>query len=74
LATWKALATKFHISLESLGVKAEFLSSQDLASGNLQKFDVIVLGVRTYAARPELPAYNGRLLDYVKNGGVVVIQ
>jgi LmbE family N-acetylglucosaminyl deacetylase len=61
-------------SLESLGVKVEFLSSQDLASGNLQKFDVIVLGVRTYAARPELPAYNGRLLDYVKNGGVVVVQ
>ena len=61
-------------SLENLGIKTDFLSRQDLAQGDLQKFDVIVLGVRAYAARPELATNNGRLLDYVKNGGVVVIQ
>ena len=61
-------------SLENLGVKTEFLSPQDLAQGDLQKFDVIVLGVRAYAARPELATNNSRLLAYVKNGGVVVVQ
>lgn len=61
-------------SLENIGIKTEFLSRQDLAQGDLQKFDVIVLGVRAYAARPELATNNSRLLEYVKNGGAVVIQ
>ena len=61
-------------SLASLGIKAEFLSPQDLAQSDLQKYDVIVLGVRAYAARPELATHNQRLLDYVKNGGVLIVQ
>ena len=61
-------------SLENLGVKVHFLSEQDVAGADLQKFDAIVLGVRTYAARTELRTYNNRLLDYVKNGGVVIVQ
>ena len=61
-------------SLASIGVKSEFLSPEDLAQGDLQKYDVIVLGVRAYAARPELATNNQRLLDYVKNGGVLIVQ
>jgi LmbE family N-acetylglucosaminyl deacetylase len=61
-------------ALEPLGIKAAFLSPADIASGDLSKFDVILLGVRTYAAREELVAHNNRLLDYVKNGGVMIVQ
>ena len=61
-------------SLESLGVKAHLLSPAEINSGNLSVYDVIVLGIRAYAARPELAASNGRLLDYVKQGGVVIVQ
>ncbi|MGH9592651.1 MAG: PIG-L family deacetylase, partial [Bryobacteraceae bacterium] len=61
-------------SLENLGIKVHFLSAQDISSGDLQKYSVIVMGVRTYAARPELATNNNRLLDYVKKGGVVVVQ
>jgi LmbE family N-acetylglucosaminyl deacetylase len=61
-------------ALGNLGVKVSFLSAADLATGDLSKFDVIVLGVRTYAARQDLTTYNERLLDYVKNGGVVIVQ
>ena len=61
-------------SLEHLGIKVSFIGSNDLASGDLSKYDIILLGVRTYAARDDLRTYNGRLLDYVKNGGVVVVQ
>jgi len=61
-------------SLENLGIRVHFLSAEDLASGNLSKFDAIVLGVRTYAAREDLKTYNGRVLDYVKNGGVLIVQ
>jgi hypothetical protein len=61
-------------SLENIGVKVDFLGPQDLAQGNLQKYDVILLGVRAYTARPELATNNQRLLDFVKNGGALVIQ
>ena len=61
-------------SLEHLGIKVTFLAPADVASGDLAKYDAILLGVRTYAARPELSTYNTRLLEYVKNGGVVIVQ
>ena len=61
-------------SLENLGVKPSFLSPADIATGDLSKFDVLLLGVRTYAVRDDLRTYNSRILDYVKNGGVVVVQ
>jgi LmbE family N-acetylglucosaminyl deacetylase len=60
-------------SLESVGIKVHFLSAQDLAA-NLDSYDAIVLGVRAYAARQDVKTYNGRLLDYVRNGGVLIVQ
>lgn len=62
------------LSLLNLGINVHFLSAGDLASGDLSKFDVIILGVRAYAVRDDLKTYNGRILDYAKNGGVVVVQ
>lgn len=61
-------------SLKNLGIKVHFLTAQDLATGDLSKYNVILMGVRTYAVRDDLRTYNGRILDYVKNGGVVVVQ
>ncbi len=61
-------------SLLNLGISVHFLTSDDLASGNLFKFDAIILGVRTYAVREDLKTNNGRILEYVKNGGVVIVQ
>ena len=61
-------------ALEALGIHVTFLSPQDLASSDLNKFDTIVLGVRAYAVRPDLIANNARLLNYVKNGGTVMVQ
>ncbi len=61
-------------SLESLGVAVHLLQPADITAGNLSAYDVIVLGIRAYAARPELAAANGRMLDYVKQGGVLIVQ
>ena len=61
-------------SLEDLGIHVTFLNAQDVATGNLSKFNAIILGVRAYAARPELATYNQRLLNYVHQGGVLIVQ
>ena len=56
------------------GFNVTFLAANDVATANLSNYNVILLGVRAYAAREELKTYNSRLLDYVKNGGVVIVQ
>jgi hypothetical protein len=61
-------------SPEHLGIKVTFLAPADVAGGDLSKYDVILLAVRTYAAREDLRASNNRLIDCVKNGGVCPIQ
>jgi uncharacterized repeat protein (TIGR01451 family) len=61
-------------ALKQLGINVTMLSPQDLASGDLSRFRTIVLGVRAYQAREDLRTYNKRLLDYVSNGGNLVVQ
>jgi LmbE family N-acetylglucosaminyl deacetylase len=61
-------------SLENLGVHATTLTMDDISGGRLSGYDVVVLGVRAYAANPGLTATNKQLLDYAKNGGVVIVQ
>ena len=61
-------------SLENLGVHATTLTMDDVAGGRLAGYDAVVLGVRAYAAHPGLAAANGQLLNYAKNGGVVIVQ
>jgi hypothetical protein len=61
-------------SLEHLGVQVTFLGPSETATGDLSKFDVILFGVRAYAAREDLITYNSRFLDYVRKGGVVIVQ
>ena len=55
---------------QSLGVAVHLLPPAEITTGDLSTYNVIVLGIRAYAARPELAAANSRLLDYVKRGGV----
>jgi hypothetical protein len=61
-------------ALERLGIQVELLSAQALAFSDLSKFNAIVVGVRAYELRPELPGANQRLLDYVSKGGTLVVQ
>lgn len=61
-------------ALRMLGIQVEILDAQALTFGDLSRFDSIVVGVRAYELRPELPGANQRLLDYVAKGGTLVVQ
>jgi len=50
------------------------LSEQELAVGDLSRFDAIVTGVRAYERRKDLRAYNQRLIEYVEGGGTLIVQ
>jgi LmbE family N-acetylglucosaminyl deacetylase len=59
--------------IAQLGARVTLLTEQDLASGNLRQFDAIMTGTRAYAVRDDLRTYNQRLLDYVREGGNLIV-
>ena len=61
-------------ALQQLGAKLTFIDNDEMAWGDLSKYDTIVTGVRAYERREDLRANNHRLLKYVESGGTVVVQ
>ncbi len=61
-------------ALQAVGVPVELLGADTLARGDLSRYDAIVIGSRAYETEPALVASNGRLLDYVRAGGLMIVQ
>ena len=61
-------------ALQQLGVNLSLIDPDELAWGDLSKYHTIVTGVRAYERRADLRANNHRLVQYVENGGTVVVQ
>jgi LmbE family N-acetylglucosaminyl deacetylase len=61
-------------ALRRLGIAVDMLDTNALEFGDLSHYDAIVVGVRAYELRPELAGANKRLLNYVSNGGTLVVQ
>ncbi len=61
-------------ALGQLGCEVTLLTARDLSDADLSPFDAIVTGVRAYNVRPDLRANQQRLLDYVRNGGTMIVQ
>jgi LmbE family N-acetylglucosaminyl deacetylase len=59
--------------IRQLGATVTLLDEAELARGNLSRFGAIVTGTRAYAVRDDLKTYNRRLLDYVANGGNLIV-
>lgn len=61
-------------AIRQMGCDVTFLTDEELAGGNLASYDAIVTGVRAYDLRDGLRANQLRLLNYVKNGGTLIVQ
>lgn len=61
-------------ALVQLGATVDLLTPDQVAYGDLSKYDVVMTGVRAYERRADLRAYNQRLLDYAAAGGTVIVQ
>ncbi|MEO7539045.1 MAG: PIG-L family deacetylase, partial [Pyrinomonadaceae bacterium] len=61
-------------SIRQMGLSVTMLEEKQLASADLSGFDSIVVGIRASETRPDFVANNTRLLEYVKNGGNLIIQ
>lgn len=60
--------------LKQVGYSVTTLTDELLANSDLSKYDAIVSGVRAYNTNDRLQVHYNRLMDYVKNGGNLVVQ
>ncbi|WP_300025256.1 PIG-L family deacetylase [uncultured Maribacter sp.] len=61
-------------SLEQIGYNVQLIDPATITKESLQKYDAIVLGIRAYNVVEELKFKQKFILDYIKNGGNVVVQ
>ncbi len=61
-------------AIRRMNLPVDSLNEADLQSGNLSKYDAIVVGIRAYQVRADLIANNKRVLDFVNNGGTLIVQ
>jgi hypothetical protein len=61
-------------AIREMGMNVTLLDEKALASGDLSKYDTIVVGIRASETRPDFVANNKRLLDYVNAGGNLIVQ
>ncbi len=60
--------------LEQIGMNVTAIPADRLASEDLSRYQTIVLGIRAYDTQKSVIDNNKRLLDYVSNGGRLVVQ
>lgn len=61
-------------AIEAMGITPHLLSADELTSGDLSGWNVIVIGIRAYSTRPELSSAQPRLDQFVRNGGTLIVQ
>jgi hypothetical protein len=61
-------------AIAQLGAKVVMLDRDELAWGDLSKYDAIMTGVRAYERREDLRIHNKRLIEYAERGGTLIIQ
>ena len=61
-------------SLKQIGYEVMNLTEQQVINSDLSGFDAIITGVRFYNVNDQVKAMQPKLMKYVENGGVLLVQ
>lgn len=61
-------------NLMQIGYSVRVIEAGELLGENLAQYDAVISGIRTYNTQNEITFAYDKLMDYVKNGGVYVVQ
>ena len=61
-------------SLQQIGLSVNLLSDDDLQTVDYNAYDAIICGVRAFNTRDNLGFLQNRIMDYVEDGGVWIVQ
>lgn len=62
------------VCLKQIGYKVTLLNDEQLANEDLSKYSAIITGVRAYNTNERLKTIYPKLMEYVKNGGNLIVQ
>ncbi|MET0244669.1 MAG: PIG-L family deacetylase, partial [Flavitalea sp.] len=65
---------KVTVALKQMGYDVVTLKEQDITFQVLKQFDAVITGVRAYNVHPYLTDRNNELMEYVKQGGNLIVQ
>ncbi len=60
--------------LKQIGYEVELIGENQLTTSALSVYDAVVVGIRAYNVRTKLKFQHKSLMEYVKNGGTVIVQ
>jgi len=61
-------------ALKPFGIHFHQITDLEMGHLDLSKFDAIIMGPNAYLVRGELKKYAGRFLEYVQEGGALIVQ
>ena len=61
-------------SLSLIGYNVDIINIDDLNSNMLSKYDALIIGIRAYNINNQLTDKTNEILNFVKNGGNVIVQ
>jgi LmbE family N-acetylglucosaminyl deacetylase len=61
-------------AIRRMGLDVTLIDAEMLGTGDLSRFDTIVVGVRASEARPDFVANHARLREYIERGGTLIVQ
>jgi LmbE family N-acetylglucosaminyl deacetylase len=61
-------------TLDQLGMNVKRLPAENVSADTLKDCDTVVLGIRAYDTQPALKERNKLLLDFVDDGGTMLVQ
>jgi len=60
--------------LKQIGYQVTELNDEMIENNNLNEYDAIVTGIRAYNTNERLQIYHPKLMEYIKNGGNLLVQ
>ena len=61
-------------ALEQIGYHVTLLTDRDMHLERLKSFDAVIIGVRAYNTLDRMPIYQPHLMQYVQEGGTLIVQ
>lgn len=61
-------------AIRRMGLSVTMLDETQLSTGDLSRFDTIVVGVRASQTRPDFVAHHARLVEFMRRGGALIVQ
>jgi LmbE family N-acetylglucosaminyl deacetylase len=60
--------------LRQIGYEVDLLEENDISPEKLMQYDAVVAGIRAYNTRSRMPFLHEALMEYVRQGGVYLVQ